>query len=70
MVHEMIHYYIAWNRIKDNGHHGKKFMEIANKMNEEFGLNITKIKDASSYKLSENAPEIIKKKSFFSYLFG
>jgi hypothetical protein len=70
MVHEMIHYYIAWNRIKDNGQHGKKFMQIANEMNEKYGLNITKTKDASSYKLSENAPEIVKKKSFFSYFFG
>ena len=71
MVHEMIHYYIAWNRIKDNGAHGKEFMKIAKKLNEKYGLNITKTKDASSYKLTENAPKIVKKKkNFFNFLFG
>lgn len=67
MVHEMVHYYIAWNGIKDNGAHGKKFMEIANELNEKYGLNITKTKDASSFKKTENAP---KSKNFFSFLFG
>ena len=67
MVHEMVHYYIAWNGIKDNGAHGKKFMEIANELNEKYGLNITKTKDASSFKKTENAPKV---KSLFQILFG
>ena len=67
MVHEMIHYYIAWNSIKDNGAHGKEFMKIANEINEKYGLNITKTKDASSFKTTENAP---KSKSLFKFLFG
>ena len=41
MVHEMIHYYIAWNRIKDNGSHGRQFWRIAKEFNERYGLNIT-----------------------------
>ena len=56
MVHEMIHYYIAWNRIKDNRSHGKVFMGMAKEMNEKYNLDITKTKDASSYKLTEKAP--------------
>ena len=67
MVHEMVHYYIAWNNIKDNGAHGKKFMEIANELNEKYGLNITKTKDASSFKKTENAPKV---KSLFQMLFS
>jgi predicted SprT family Zn-dependent metalloprotease len=69
MVHEMIHYYIAWNRIKDNNAHGKEFMKIANELKEKYGLNITKKVDASSFKLTENAPKIVKKKNLFSFLF-
>jgi hypothetical protein len=70
MVHEMIHYYIAWNKIKDNGSHGKEFKKMANEMKEKYDLNITKTIDASSFKLTENAPKNIKKKSFFNFLFG
>lgn len=65
MVHEMIHYYIAWNQIKDNGDHGDKFMEMATEISEKYGLNITKTKDASSFKKTENAP-----KSFWQILFN
>ena len=71
MAHEMVHYYIAWNKIKDNKSHGKRFMEIANSLNKHYGLNIEKTKDASSYKLTEKAPKIIKKKkSILKFLFG
>ena len=56
MVHELIHYYIAWNGIKDNKDHGREFMRIANEINEKHGLNVTKTKDASSFKRTEKAP--------------
>ena len=66
MVHEMIHYYISWNKIKDNGSHGKEFMKIANEMNNKYSLNITIKKDASSYRITKNAPKLLKiKKSLF-----
>ena len=65
MVHEMIHYYIAWNGIKDNGSHGNVFLKMANEMKNKYGLNITKTKDASSFKKTKNAP-----KSFWKSLFG
>lgn len=71
MAHEMIHYYISWNGIKDWRTHGRKFMEIANELNEKYGLNITKTKDASLFKLTKNAPKVTfkKKKSLFGFLF-
>lgn len=70
MAHEMIHYYIAWNKIKDNKSHGNEFMKIANELKEKYGLNITKKIDASSFKLTENAPNLIKKKRLFKNLFS
>ena len=67
MVHELIHYYIAWNGIKDNKDHGREFMRIANEINEKYGLNVTKTKDASSFKRTENAPNFT---GFFQFLWG
>lgn len=67
MVHEMIHYYIALNGIKDNKDHGKNFMKIANELNEKYNLNIAQTKDASSFKRTEKAP---KYKGLFKILFG
>lgn len=69
MVHEMIHYYIAWNRIKVIRSHGRVFMRMANEMKEKYGLNVTKKIDASSLKLTENAPKLVKRKRIFGSLF-
>jgi len=57
IVHEMIHYFIAYNDIKDNKEHGKIFLSIAERLNSEFGLNIEKTR-TSSYLRKENAPTI------------
>lgn len=67
MVHEMIHYYLAWNGIKDNRKHGKAFMKMAQELNEKYGLNVTVKIDASSFPKTENAPTHT---GFFSRLFG
>ena len=42
MVHEMIHYYLAHNGIDLKCSHGNGFMDMAKRLNEEHGLNITK----------------------------
>ena len=66
MVHEMIHYYLYLNGTSDcsvfsrflrfvgfkNSDHGPEFMAIAQKLNEQYGLNITKTCDASSIPLA------------------
>ena len=67
MVHEMIHYYIAWNGIKDNKEHGKEFLRISEEINKKYNLNITIKKDAFSFKKTEKAS---KSKSIFKILFG
>lgn len=67
MVHEMIHYYIALNNIKDNKEHGKEFMKIANELNSKYNLNITKTKSASSFEKTEKAP---KYNGFLKFLIG
>lgn len=56
IVHEMIHYYIAWNGIKDNKAHGREFRRMANELNEKYGLNITDTMDVSLLTRRENAP--------------
>ncbi len=57
MVHELIHYYIEWNGIRDNKSHGKEFMKIANELNTKYNLNVTKKVDASSFPRTEKAPK-------------
>ena len=62
MVHEMIHYYLYLNDIKDGSafihflqffgfkksYHGPEFMAMAQKLNEQYGLNVTITFDAST----------------------
>ena len=67
MVHEMIHYYLAWNGVKTRSAHGKEFMAIANDLNEKYGLNITKTLDASPFLRTEYAS---KTKGFWQWLLG
>ena len=70
MVHEMIHYYLylndpcecsAFSRFLrlfgfKSSAHGPEFMAMAQRLNEQYGLNITKTYDASSIPLAPNAP--------------
>lgn len=67
LVHEMIHYYIAYNKIEDNEDHGVEFMKLAESLNRKYGLSITKKIDASSFKRNEKASKI---SWFFIKLFG
>ena len=41
IIHEMIHYYIGVNQLKDTSAHGPLFMQIMNAINEKFGRHIT-----------------------------
>ena len=56
MVHEMIHYYLAWNSIKTRRSHGRAFMAMATELNEKYGLHITKTLDATTIRRTANAP--------------
>ena len=40
LIHEMIHYYIMWNKIKDTSPHGEVFRKMMTNINEKFGRNM------------------------------
>ena len=72
MVHEMIHYFIAFNHIKDDDDHGTAFMRMAQRLNDDYGLNITKKIDVCPKRhTSKNKTHklLIKIKSFLSKLY-
>lgn len=41
LLHEMIHYYITYNGIRDTSAHGREFHRLMNWLNREHGWNIT-----------------------------
>lgn len=41
IIHEMIHYYIGVNQLKDTSTHGVLFRQMMNEINEKFGRNVT-----------------------------
>ena len=57
MVHEMIHYFLAQKNIVRDGDpdHGKVFMEMAEKINNEHGLCITERQTGKNPPLSDKA---------------
>ena len=57
MCHEMIHYYLAYFGIDKRCKHGKKFKEMAERLNRIYGLNITPYLDLSDYKKRNDAPK-------------
>jgi predicted SprT family Zn-dependent metalloprotease len=57
MCHEMIHYYLAYFGIDKRCKHGKKFKEMAERLNRTYGLNITPYLDLSNYKKRKGAPK-------------
>ena len=40
ILHEMIHYYIAWKGLKDKSAHGPLFRSYMDRINRDFGRNI------------------------------
>lgn len=41
VIHEMIHYFIAFRNIKDSSAHGKTFRRIMSQINDKYGRHIT-----------------------------
>ena len=56
MVHEMIHYYLAYTGQDSRCRHGKKFKEMAERLNNQYGLHIVTEVDLSQYKRREGTP--------------
>lgn len=59
MCHEMIHYYLAYFGLDKSCSHGREFKKMAKRLNQMYGLNITKNLDISQYKRREGTPSIL-----------
>ena len=55
MVHEMIHYYLAYFELDRKGKHGKEFKKMADCLNLTYGLNVTPRLDLKQYKRNKGA---------------
>lgn len=62
IIHEMIHYYIAFRNIKDSSVHGNVFKRMMNSLNSEFGRNITIRRSGSMEILEDGSARINGKK--------
>jgi len=58
VIHEMIHYYIAYYRIKDNEEHGNIFKELGYVFKEKYGLEIYDVMPADRSKRHKDAPKL------------
>lgn len=58
MVHEMIHYYLAWYGIDRRCKHGKEFKKMAAELNQKYHLNITVTANVSKYKRREGTSKL------------
>jgi len=59
LVHEMIHYYLAYNGIDIRCQHGREFMEKASEFNRMYGMNITSTIDLSGYTIREGKSKLM-----------
>ena len=57
IIHEMIHYYIRFKGLKDEGSHGPIYVKIMNEINQKFGRNITIKQDTKDVGLVDTKPK-------------
>jgi len=53
LVHEMIHYYLAYKGIDTRCRHGKEFKKMAREFNSKYGMNISPTIDVTPYKIKK-----------------
>ena len=58
IVHEMIHYYLAFKHIDNYLTHGEEFLKMAEELNSKYGLNVTVKIDTSKFKRAPSAPKL------------
>ena len=58
MVHEMIHYYLAYTGEDRRCRHGKEFKKIADNLNRKYGLRVIPYLDLSQYKRRSRTPSL------------
>ncbi|WP_051525019.1 SprT-like domain-containing protein [Segatella albensis] len=68
LIHEMIHYYIAYFRIRDSRPHGVKFQKMASDLNRKYGWEIKAIEVAKDWKVAEYYRKKEEQKSPRQYL--
>lgn len=51
IVHEMIHYFLAYCGKDMKCHHGKEFRKMSQKLNSKYGLNITSTIDLTPFSI-------------------
>lgn len=66
MCHEMIHYYLAYTSVDRNCHHGKEFKKMADQLNLNYGLHITKRLDVSKYKKRKGGRVVFRNSQSYS----
>ena len=66
LVHEMLHYYLAYTGEDTKLRHGKAFKTEANRLNEQYRLNITEKINMNEYTRCKDTSAI---KYFFAKLF-
>ena len=59
MVHEMIHYYLAYKHIDTLITHGEAFQKMSEDVNRQYGLNIAEKVDCSMFKPSAKASRLL-----------
>ena len=59
LVHEMIHYYLAYKGIDPQCNHGKDFNNMADKFNKTYKMNITSTIDLSPYTIKKGNSKLM-----------
>lgn len=59
LVHEMIHYCLAYNGVDPQCKHGEAFQRQANLFNRTYGMNITSTIDLTPYKIKKGNSKLM-----------
>ncbi len=68
LLHEMIHYYIAYHGLKSERPHGVAFRSMANALNTKYGWNITVSSSTKGWKVAEGMAKPVNRKLLFYVL--
>ena len=66
LVHEMLHYYLAYTGQDTRVRHGRAFLREAKRLNDTYGMNISSKINKDEYSATEESSSI---RRFFSKLF-
>ena len=59
LVHEMIHYYLAYMGIDTRCTHGSEFKKMSSEFNTKYGMNITSTIDLTPYNIKEGKSKLM-----------